>query len=247
MKFIDLIAVGGNICVVGGGGKTGLIEVLERELRQAGHATLTSVTTRLGRWQLPRLKPIEAETLAEAVTTGQRAEKGERLLLAGPFVPDNITLNKYAGLPLNWFPPLRHSFSRPVTLLVEADGSAGRPLKCHRPDEPVLPPLNCFVVAVLGLSVLTRPLAETVHRPEIFQFSGWPAASDAPLTPAEVAGFVLTAWTRFSPGLIFLNQADELAGLAQLKAGRELADRLVAGGCRVVVGSLYEQYFELAN
>lgn len=247
MKFIDFIPVNGNVCVVGGGGKTGLIEVMERELHQAGHAALTSVTTRLGRWQLPHLKPFEAETLAHAVSAGRMAEKGERVLLAGPFVPDNITLNKYAGLPLDWFPPLRRSFLRPMTLLVEADGSAGRPLKCHRPNEPVLPPLNCFVAAVLGLSVLARPRVETVHRPELFQFSGRPAAEDAPLTPAEVAGFVLTAWARFSPGLIFLNQADELAGLEELQAGRELADRLAAGGCRVVIGSLYEQYFEPVN
>lgn len=60
MKFSDLITVGGNVSVVGGG-TTGLIEALERELHQAGHAAMNSVTTRMGRWQLPYLKLFEAK------------------------------------------------------------------------------------------------------------------------------------------------------------------------------------------
>lgn len=244
MKFSDLIPVNANICVVGGGGKTGLIEALEGELHAAGRLVLTSVTTRLGRWQLAHLERIEAETLAEARAAARRAEQGERLFLAGPFAPDNLTLDKYAGLPLDWFRPLRRSLSRPVTFLVEADGSAGLPLKCHRPNEPVLPPLPNFVAAVLGLSVLTRPWTEAVHRPEIFREQVPPPADDLPLSPAQVADYVLAAWTRFSPGLIFLNQADEMTGPARVRAGRELAGRLAADGWRVVLGSLHQQYCE---
>gem|GEM_PF-406926 len=245
MKFSNLIPVNGNICVIGGGGKTGLIEALEGELNAAGRPALTSVTTRLGRGQLPHLERIEAETLAEAQSAARRAEKDERLFLAGPFTPDNLTLDKYAGLPLDWFQPLRRSFSRPLTFLIEADGSAGLPLKCHRPNEPVLPPLPNFVLAVLGLSVLTRPWSETVHRPEIFRDQVSPPNADLPLSPAQVADYVLAAWTRFSPGLIFLNQADELSGPDQVRAGRELAERLAADGWTVALGSLYQQYYEL--
>lgn len=107
-----------------------------------------------------------------------------------------------------------------------------------------MPPLPNFVVAVLGLSVLTRPWAETVHRPEIFRDHVIPPAGNSPLSPAQVADFVLSAWIRFSPGLIFLNQADELSGPDQIEAGRELAWRLSADGWRVALGSLYQQYYE---
>lgn len=244
MKFSDLIPLNGNICLIGGGGKTRLLEALEHELHEAGRPVLSSVTTRLGRWQLSHLERIEAETLAEALLAARRAEEGERLFLAGPFAPDNLTLDKYSGLPLDWFPPLRRSFNRPVTLLVEADGSAGRPLKCHRPNEPPLPPLPNFVVAVLGLSVLIRPWTETVHRPEIFSDHVIPPAGNSPLSPAQVADFVFYDWIRFSPGLIFLNQADELIDPDQIRAGRELAGRLANDGWRVALGSLYDQYYE---
>lgn len=59
-----------------------------------------------------------------------------------------------------------------------------------------------------------------------------------------MADYVLFAWTRFNPGLIFLNQADELTSHEQSRAGRELAERLAADGWRVALGSLHQQYYE---
>ena len=237
----DLIPDLDNIVIIGGGGKTGLMEVLEEEFRTAGRTVLTTVTTRLGREQLPHLDRVEAGTRAEAEDAARRAAAGERLLLAGPFTPDNLSQDKLAGLPLEWFPAVRQALPEEAVLLIEADGSAGRALKCHRDYEPVLPPRPYFMVAVLGLSALTRPWAETVHRPEILRRYISPPPEDQSLSPAQVADFVKAAWAGLQPDLIFLNQADVLTD-ATRPLGWELADRLAAGGFRTAIGSLHGRY-----
>ncbi len=241
MNFSELISGWNTVAVIGGGGKTGFIEAVERELKAAGRPALVTVTTRLGRGQLPDLERVEAASLAEALEAGREAARGRRLLLAGPFTPDNLALDKFAGLPQAWFKPLRRALPPDLTLLVEADGSAGLPLKCHRAGEPVMPPLAAFVVGVLGLSVLTRPWSETVHRPEILRHWLEPPSADHPLGPAQVSAFIRGTWTRLSPGLVFLNQEDALKTAADRERGRELADLLAAAGFRLAVGSLHRR------
>ena len=241
MKFANLTPGVGNIVIIGGGGKTGLMEFLEKEFHEAGRPALTTVTTRLGRGQLAHLIRVEAENRAEAEAAARRTAEGERLLLAGPFTPENITLDKLSGLPSEWFPAVRRALPEEAVLLIEADGSAGRPLKCHRDYEPVLPPLPYFLVAVLGLSVLTRPWTEAAHRPEILRRHIVPPPEGQSLSPAQVAGFIRTTWAGLKPDLIFLNQADILTkDTAPL--GRELARRLAEDGFKTAVGSIYGRY-----
>lgn len=53
-------------------------------------------------------------------------------------------------------------------LLVEADGSRGRPIKAPAAQEPVIPPRSAIVVGLVGLDCLGAPLcAATAHRPEL--------------------------------------------------------------------------------
>jgi molybdenum cofactor cytidylyltransferase len=52
-------------------------------------------------------------------------------------------------------------------VLVEADGSRARPFKAPGDHEPVIPSGATHVVAVVGASVVGRPLDDpSVHRPE---------------------------------------------------------------------------------
>ena len=53
-------------------------------------------------------------------------------------------------------------------VLVEADGSAGRPLKAHRPFEPVIPPCSDLTVCLVGASGLGKPVSDACHCPELF-------------------------------------------------------------------------------
>ncbi|MDL2259378.1 putative selenium-dependent hydroxylase accessory protein YqeC [Deltaproteobacteria bacterium OttesenSCG-928-K17] len=241
VKWSGLIGGNKNIAVVGGGGKTGLIEALEAELQAQGRPALVTVTTRLGRWQLPHLARVEAESLAEAQSAAGRAAGGERLLLAGPCEPDNLRLEKVSGLPLGWFAELRPAAADELVFLIEADGSAGLPLKAHRENEPLIPQLGCFTIAVLGLSVLTRPWRGAVHRPEILAAAIGPPEGDGPLAPEQVAAFIGRDWAAFKPDLIFLNQADVLESQAQRQAGQKLFHLLAAGGWKVAAGSLKDK------
>ncbi|MDR1044975.1 MAG: putative selenium-dependent hydroxylase accessory protein YqeC [Candidatus Adiutrix sp.] len=241
MKFSELISAGQTVAVIGGGGKTGLIEKLETALHEAGRPALVSVTTRLGREQLPHLARVEAGSPDEALAAAERAARGERLLLAGPFKPDNLTLNKFSGLPPAWFPLVRRALGPELSILVEADGSAGRPLKIHRAGEPAPPPGADRLIAVLGLSVLVRPWVGSVHRAADLPLLCPPGElpeENAPLRPAQVAAVLGAGWRGLRPDLIFLNQADLLKSESERSLGRDLMARLGSAGWPLLAGSL---------
>ena len=243
LVFLNRLPVASLIAVIGGGGKTSLLEAAEAGRHRAGLCSLVTVTTRLGRWQFPGLNTIESANITEALQALPLAEKGERILLTGPPMTSDSALNKYNGLPLAWFPELRRAAGRETMFLVEADGSAGRPLKAHRAYEPVLPPETDFVVAVIGLSVLIRPWPETVHCPEIMaEYLPLPEPT-RPLSPLMVATFIGKAWSRYRPGLIFLNQADLLDSAAGQEAAGQLASFLSGFGFKVMTGSFKEFSF----
>lgn len=242
MKPLNFIPAGQTIAVVGGGGKTSFIDRLEADLFAAGRPALVTLTTRLGRGQLPRLERAAAATPAEAAEAARRAASGERLLLVGPERPDDLARHKFSGPPPGWFPALRQAAGPETTILVEADGSAGRPLKLHRAGEPVPPPPPVFVAAVLGLSALRLPWPEAVHRPEDLHNYLEPPPRYAPLTPGQVAAVIRSAWDRLRPDVIFLNQADALEGPERALAP-ELARLLAAPNRRVLWGSLKDDWF----
>jgi probable selenium-dependent hydroxylase accessory protein YqeC len=53
-------------------------------------------------------------------------------------------------------------------IIVEADGAAGLPLKAPASHEPVVPGCTDWVIGIIGLSALGRPLDKhTVFRPEL--------------------------------------------------------------------------------
>ena len=53
-------------------------------------------------------------------------------------------------------------------VLIEADGSKGRPLKAHRSFEPVIPPCSRLTVCLIGASGIGRLPSEACHCPELF-------------------------------------------------------------------------------
>jgi len=114
-------------------------------------------------------------------------------------------------------------------VLVEADGSAQRPLKAHAAHEPVIPAEAEQTICVVGASGFGRPIAAAAHRPELYaRLAGLPETEAA--TP-ETEAAVLRAENLHRR--IYVNQIESQADLA---AARRLASLL---DCPVLAGSLW--------
>ena len=177
MKIAALLQIGrGVTAIIGGGGKTTLMEVLAEELSQKGSVILTT-TTHIRR-------PAQYETLTDAdealvsaalsrsrvVCVGEAAEEGK---LRAPRLSIE-TLARLADF-----------------VLVEADGAKGLPLKAHAAHEPVIPPCAQRVVAVVGIDGIGKPIGAACHRRARYaQLAG--VNEDSVVTP-EIAARVLNA------------------------------------------------------
>ena len=192
----------GLTAIIGGGGKTTLLYRLARELEGRGSVIVTTSTHIFKPMDLPFA--LTAGKVSGILCVGMPCENGK---LSAP----------------------QQSFRELTALadyvLVEADGSAGRPLKTHAPHEPVIPPEADQVICVVGASGLNRPAAVKVHRPERFiALSGSETA-----TPETVAAVLKkeALHTR-----VLINQADSPE---RIDAAGKLARLL---GCPVTVASL---------
>jgi probable selenium-dependent hydroxylase accessory protein YqeC len=123
------------------------------------------------------------------------------------------TKNKLAGVSLSDVSAL---WSSGLTnfLIVEADGSAQRPIKAPEAFEPVVQEETTLFLSVVGLSALNRPLNEdNAFRPEIVsRLTGIPLK--ATMTLEAIAQLLvhpqggLKGWLPGMRAVIILNQAD---------------------------------------
>ena len=234
---------GGIISLVGAGGKTSLMFRLARELSEKGDPVLTTTTTRIcapGESQSDKvivggsLDEIRKQAVAHlkrhrhlTAAAGLLEDQGKLIGLA----PETVDALGESGL-FRW-------------IIAEADGAAGRPLKAPAAHEPVVPSATGWLIGVVGLSALGKPLTEHwVHRPAIF-------SEICDLTPgAEITASAVASLIRHPQGimksapercrrLVFLNQADAPGALA---TGRDIAGLVLgdggAGIHRVIIGQV---------
>lgn len=236
-----LLENGGVVSLVGAGGKTSLMFRLARELSQRGERVLTTTTTRMyapTAAQSPGY--ILAETAEEIVERAALSLSKLRHITAGSgLISDQ---GKLSGLPPEVIDRLRASqvFD---WIIVEADGAAGRAMKAPADHEPVIPNCTGWLVGMVGLSVLGKPLTnQWVFRPELFaRITGLPAG--ATVTEAAVAAAlghplgILKGAPNRCRCLVFLNQADDPGGQA---AGMRICSLLKryrpCGNLRAIVG-----------
>jgi probable selenium-dependent hydroxylase accessory protein YqeC len=212
----------GVTAVIGGGGKTTLLRTLGEELARGGAAVVLCATAKFYPFAgLPNLQDPSAPELAAAL-------KKDRLVCAGREVPGTGGKLTAPGLPMEALAALADY------VLVEADGSARRPLKAHAPHEPVIPPEAGRVICVVGLAGLGRPIAEAAHRPERYAALAGASLQD-PVTP-ERAAAVLNG--EALGDLYYVNQADTAEQRAQARALAALLQRPAA------VGSLQKGVYE---
>lgn len=157
----------GVTAVIGGGGKSTLLRRLGEELSREGSVLLCTTT---------KINPFSGISIA--CTAGEIREFDGRLLCAGtPIEGGKLTVPEI---------PMAELAERFSYVLVEADGSAGRPLKAHAAHEPVIPPEAERTILVLGASGFGQPICAAAHRPERYAALAAAALSD-PVTPAMAA------------------------------------------------------------
>ena len=216
--------------IVGAGGKTSALFRLGRERGPA----ILAATSHLGEWQIPL---ADHHLVAQTPSDLDHLPEAGLTLVTGP-----LDGNRTRPLDPETLARLKEKCAaRAWPLLVEADGSRGRPLKAPAEHEPPLPDFADLVLVVAGLTGLGRPLAEEfVHRPELFsRLSGLPLG--ATVTPEALACVLAhpQGGLKNAPAsarrVALLNQADtpELQAL-----GGKLARLLLPAFDSVVVGSL---------
>lgn len=180
----------GVTAVIGGGGKTTLLRTLGAELARSGARVILSTTTKF--LPFPGIETVSggerevAEALARAPLVCAAAPWGN----GGKLAESPVPMTRLAALA--------------DYVLVEADGSAGLPLKAHAPHEPVIPAEAVRTILALGASGFGRPIREAAHRPERYaELAG--CGIGAAVTP-ELAARVIRS--EGLGDLVLVNQAE---------------------------------------
>ncbi len=235
------------ISIVGGGGKTSLLFALARELMEDGFRVISTTTTKVRCEETLRAPCF----ISEAATPAFLPEVRRSVLEKGHvFVGKSVLpIGKVDGIA----PELanRLFLEMPIdTLITEADGAAGLPLKGHASHEPVIPSGATMVIAVAGLEPLGRPFGpETVFRHEIFAaVTG--AKKGENLSSEHIAAIFCKPEGLFRNAppmavkVAFLNKMDLLEKEEDaVKLGKMLLSDPHAGVERVVMGSLQKREY----
>lgn len=192
----------GVTAVIGSGGKSTLLHTLAGEL--SGRVLLCTSTHFLAYDDLPLLTDPTADAL-------RRALAEHRVVCAARRSPEGKLVD--CGLPYEQLAELADY------VLVEADGSAGLPLKAHAPHEPVIPAESGRVILVVGASGFGRPVREAAHRPE--RYAALASCDIETAVTPEIAARVLRA--EGLGDLVLVNQAETPETRAY---ARKLAEKL---------------------
>lgn len=166
------------VSLVGGGGKTTTLFALGNGLASQGHRVVLTTTTKMSRDQA-----LSAPTVCRSAS-----EVGAALGGPGPLMlVGDIDDHKISGAPPEVVDDLFET-SDADYIIVEADGSRGRPLKAPGPNEPVVPSRSTTLVVLMGIDAVGRRLDAVAHRVEFAtQFTGLePAAVVTPRVCVDI-------------------------------------------------------------
>ncbi len=177
------------VFLIGGGGKTTTLRTLAKHLSQSGKTVLATTSTHTMRPPADFCEHVVIEDrLPDAIAKLRTAFRSKRLVTLGKALVGPS--DKLAGFSAEQLDEVRHEQIADY-ILVEADGSAGRPLKAHHDYEPVLSTKADLVIAIVGVDCVGRPLTDQhVHRAERFEsLVGCPSGEN--VTPQDVARIIL--------------------------------------------------------
>ena len=139
-----------HIALVGGGGKTTLLHALADQL--TGSVVLTS-TTKMGSDQDRGRPVLLAPTTAAVIAAAKQSP-----VMVWKSVAGEKALGVTTACCDEWFGVVDH-------LVVEADGSRGRPFKAPAGHEPVVGETTTTMISVIGADALGRVIGDQCHRP----------------------------------------------------------------------------------
>ena len=145
------------ISLVGAGGKTTLMFRLAKELFLCGRNVVTTTTTKI-------LEPTSGETNFLFINPDEEKIRDFVRRHLNQYRHITVALERLGSGKLKGiFPNVVNelwSLQGMDTIIVEADGAAGRPVKAPREEEPVIPSNTTLVVAILGVDGLEMELNE---------------------------------------------------------------------------------------
>lgn len=224
------------VSVVGGGGKTTILYRLARETVAVGGRAIVTGTTRFtpsaSSGQPPHVFAQSRDDLLQAL---QMALATAPLVVAGTGWG-----NKGRIMPVepDWLADMR-DLPDVMTVVAEADGSAGRPFKAPADHEPVIAAATTLVLTVVGIDVLGKSLtAERVHRPELVSgLSGTQIGE--PVGEETIARVLLHergGRKGVPPHARWLPVINKVESAGQLASSKRIAVRLLDGGAgRVII------------
>lgn len=179
---------------VGAGGKSSLMQRLAMELAECGARVLVTTSTKMFAEQLKFLaEPVLEENPDQLLGRLKALSPGTSMATAGAGLTAD---GKITGLSPDFLNDLFRTNLFDY-ILVEADGSRGKPLKAPAPGEPVLPSLCTTVLPVVGLDALGCSLTEeAVHRHHLVaHLAGQEVGSTVTV---ETMGAVVHRYTRLA-------------------------------------------------
>lgn len=243
--LMDILALrgGGVISIVGGGGKTTLMERLAREILVRDETVLVTTTTRIlmPKGESPERIVISGQTGAVLERAKNLLRASGRVTAAGAYLSSD---NKLVGFRAEQIEELEQG-NLFDWILVEADGARHLPLKAPAPHEPVVPLSSRWVVAVVGLDAIGRPLTdEWVFRSRLFAEIAGLALGSA-ITEESVAAALVheNGIMKDCPAgalkYVFLNKAEtEDRRLMGRQIAHILQEKVLRRPERVIIGTL---------
>jgi len=164
LKFASILELAVNppsvVSFIGSGGKSTIISKLASELSSAGQKVLITTTTKF--YPFPELTHFTVNNELNIISKLKNHFKNNNLAVLGSRFNAE---NKIEGVSTDEIFNLKNNL--PVTILVEADGSRGLPVKGYNPDEPVIPECTELVLALAGADAIGKPLTQQIaHRPQ---------------------------------------------------------------------------------
>lgn len=216
------------ISLVGAGGKTTLMFRLAKELVLSGKRVVTTTTTKILEPTIEETNFLLVDPDEEKIKDflGKHLDQCQHITIA----QERLESGKLKGISPDLVNAVWSSHGMD-TIIVEADGAAGRPVKAPREWEPVIPSDTTLVVAVLGVDGMEMELNEkNVFQPDrISNMTGIPVGER--LTDEAMAVLmthpegIFKGAPSISRVVAFLNKVDIPNGMTKAKS---IAQKILA-------------------